>query len=170
MGTPIDTSQVLKVAIEMEKEGYKFYTENAKKISDEAGRAMFQQLAKDELDHQKLFETEYDSLTRTGKWRSMKQLPDSAFLKSHVFPSAEKVKKSQQKPNELKALDIGLELERRSYEFYYGEAQRTNEPDAKAMLNHIAEIEKGHISILEAEKDYLTNTGYWFDYREITLE
>lgn len=162
--------EIVKTAIQMEKEGYQFYMENADKISDPNGKAMFKQLAKDELDHQKLFETEYDSLEKTGKWKKSEKLSEPVFPKSQIFPSRQQVEKIREKPNELKALKIGMELERKSQEFYSNEAKRTEDPDEGATLNHLAEIERGHLAILEAERDSLRNTGYWFDFKEISLE
>lgn len=162
--------EILKAAIRIEKEGYEFYTENAQKVTDPTGKAMFTQLAKDELDHQRLLEMEYDSLAGTGKWRKVEKLPDRVFPSSLIFPLIQEKKKSHDKPAELKALEIGIELERRSEEFYSNESERTSEVDEKVMFNHFAEIERGHLAILEAERDHLRNTGYWFDFREISLE
>jgi len=31
-------------------------------------------------------------------------------------------------------------------------------------------IEEGHLTIVRAEIDYLTRTGYWFDFKEFDME
>ena len=32
------------------------------------------------------------------------------------------------------------------------------------------EIEENHIAAVQAELDYITNTGYWFDFKEFDME
>jgi hypothetical protein len=38
------------------------------------------------------------------------------------------------------------------------------------MFARFLEIEAGHIAIVQAELDYISHTGYWFDFKEFDME
>jgi rubrerythrin len=48
--------------------------------------------------------------------------------------------------------------------------EKTDYPDARAMYAYLIEQEEGHHTILQGEYDYLTRTGFWFDFQEFDLE
>ena len=42
--------------------------------------------------------------------------------------------------------------------------------EGKQLFKPFLAIEEGHIAIVQAELDYLSHTGYWFDFQEFDLE
>jgi rubrerythrin len=42
--------------------------------------------------------------------------------------------------------------------------------DARAMFARFQEIEDGHIAAVQAELDYISHTGFWFDFQEFDME
>ena len=42
--------------------------------------------------------------------------------------------------------------------------------DGRALFSQFLIIEDGHITAVQAELDYLSNTGYWFDWKEFDME
>jgi hypothetical protein len=38
------------------------------------------------------------------------------------------------------------------------------------MFARFLEIEDNHIDAVQAELDYITHTGYWFDFKEFDME
>ncbi|MFC1567205.1 hypothetical protein ACFL3R_00015 [Thermodesulfobacteriota bacterium] len=48
----------------------------------------------------------------------------------------------------------------------------TNEmpPEFQQMFARLLEIEESHIAAVQFELDYLTQSGYWFDFKEYDME
>ena len=42
--------------------------------------------------------------------------------------------------------------------------------EGQNMFSRFLEIEENHIAAVQAELDYITNTGYWFDFKEFDME
>ena len=42
--------------------------------------------------------------------------------------------------------------------------------EGQKMFARFLEIEENHIAVVQAELDYITNTGYWFDFKEFDME
>ena len=42
--------------------------------------------------------------------------------------------------------------------------------DTRKMFSRFLEIENGHIAAVQAELDYVMNTGYWFGFKEFDME
>ena len=47
-------------------------------------------------------------------------------------------------------------------------SQMTDE--GQEMFAQFLEIEENHIAAVQAELDYITHTGYWFDFKEFDME
>ncbi|HLA48792.1 MAG TPA: ferritin family protein, partial [Nitrospinota bacterium] len=54
--------EILKQAMESEKEGYEFYIQASTITKDPKGKEMFKYLARDETDHFKILEDAYNRL------------------------------------------------------------------------------------------------------------
>ena len=42
--------------------------------------------------------------------------------------------------------------------------------ETKKMFANFLEIEERHVSAVQAELDYVSRTGYWFDFKEFDME
>ncbi|NOZ26168.1 MAG: ferritin family protein [Nitrospirae bacterium] len=63
-----DEINALKVALDMERNGYEYYKETAAGTSDEREKALFLRLAKEEEKHYNILQNTYAFLTDTGNW------------------------------------------------------------------------------------------------------
>jgi len=41
--------------------------------------------------------------------------------------------------------------------------------EGRKMFARFVEIENGHIDMVQAELDYISGTGYWFDFKEFDM-
>jgi len=64
-----------------------------------------------------------------------------------------------------KALKVEIETSR-----FYQEMVDTMPEAGRQLFARFLEIEDGHIATVRAELDYLSHTGYWFDFQEFDLE
>jgi rubrerythrin len=164
--------EALQIALDTEKKGYRFYKIAASSTSDPEGRHVFEQLAKDEIEHMGVFATLYRSLTNDEPWMTYEEAvtkfgetpPDQI-----IFPeiSDDEV---QEEFNDLDALREALQFEEKAVSFYSGQAAGCDDERARSFYESLIEIEKGHVKIVQAELDSLMNTGIWLGYQEISLE
>ncbi len=163
----------LETAMQLEKDGYAFYTQAAEITADPQGRRMFRTLARDEQTHLTLLETAYVSLKNTAQWPNPKAAAGkgSARRRRLVFPkSAQAARAIAPNATELRALERGIKAEKDSIALYSRAARETTDPDGRAMYLRLVEQEKGHLTVLQGEYDYLTGSGFWLGFEEFDLE
>ena len=159
----------LEMSMQVEREGRRFYLEAAQKTEEAAGKALWQYLARQEALHIDYLMDERRSLVDKGKWASvgMEGLKLLLELKiPSIFPkTAEAIGPDT---DQLRALQTGIEMEIKSRDLYQDLREKTEDPQGKALYEGLAQWEEGHRRLLQAEHDYLTNTGSWFDIEGLT--
>lgn len=53
---------------------------------------------------------------------------------------------------------------------FYGRMVKELPEEGQALFSRFLVIENGHIAAVQAELDYLSSTGYWFDWKEFDME
>lgn len=161
--------ELLRTAMQIERDGYTFYSAVAAETKDPNAVKMFLSLARDAVEHLGKLETAYCALTKDKEWPSMTRKPSRAVHK--VFPAPTKAANTVT-PNtrELAALKRGIQAEKDSIAFYRQALEEATDPEAQAMYEYLIEEEEGHLAILRAEYDYLTKTGFWFNHQEFSVE
>lgn len=67
--------EAIKVAMEMEKTGYKFYQERSEKAANLFEKEFYAILVKEESNHYEVLENTYEYLSNPGDWFSKKERP-----------------------------------------------------------------------------------------------
>jgi rubrerythrin len=115
----VNLSELLSIALNIEAEGYAFYSKLASVQADEPSKKLFQNLAQQEREHQEIFKkligefSEMDS--SKDNWVSEEV---AGYLKSYanmsIFPTMTKLKNM----NPGEALKLAVEVEKDSILFY----------------------------------------------------
>jgi rubrerythrin len=163
--------EVIKESIELELNGKAFFEHIADATRNELGKKMFRKLANDEAQHLKVFSDmftnavgeDWKKQVNTGKSRD--ESPIIAALTKRVESAAKAGRSS-----ELEAISIGMELERKAIDFFDDAAKRTTDTKAREIFNRITNEEKSHYDLLQAQYDYVSNSGYWFDIAEFRMD
>lgn len=163
--------EVFKKSIELELNGKAFFEHVAEATHNELGKKMFRKLANDEAQHLKVFSDmftkavgeDWKKHVDTGKSRD--ESPIIEALTKRVESAAKAGRSS-----ELEAISIGMELERKAIDFFDGAAKRTSDAKAREVFNRITDEEKSHYDLLQAQYDYVSNSGYWFDIAEFRMD
>ncbi len=71
---------------------------------------------------------------------------------------------------ELEMLRKALALEQETSNFYRKMVAEMKVAEESALFKRFLEIEEGHQAIVQAEIDYLTGTGNFFNFEEFNLE
>lgn len=152
---------VLAEALKLEQDGREFYQMAAGQVADEAGKAMFEQLAADEADHYAYIKRQYEALQAGRGWSTIPemQLVDSIEAVSLVFPSGERAMDVlPASPTEEDALLFGLTIEDKSVKLYHTSANQAQDPEARKLFLQLVGAERRHFEILMQR--YESRFGY----------
>jgi len=152
---------VVNEAIQMEQEGYNFYTKLAKKIKGSIAQTTIQGLAEAEREHmnvlndlKKWLQSTEPSFEAVYDWeKGRKGIKD-------IFKDLEKMAESIRDDNDyIESMKIGIELEKKAIDFYAKASAETNNDKAKFVLDLITEEEKEHFEIFSTTLKYLGYTS-----------
>jgi rubrerythrin len=158
-------------AISLEGKIRDLYIQSHKDCKDEAGKRFFAMLRDDEQYHMDYLRERLGELKERGEM----QHPD---IKTRVPPATEIASCVADAEKHLSVEDRGvlqqilsnaLRVEVRTSEFYT-KMVSDSEGDVKGMFARFLEIENSHIAAVQAELDYVMNTGYWFGIKEFDME
>ena len=163
--------EAIKTAIEYEIRIRDVYREASEAVDDDAGKRIFDTLGDDEQRHIDYLEYKLDQFQKTGAIdtdRLESAIPDS----KSIAMEAEKIKSLAAKDFlgiKQQMLSKALKVEIETSEFY---KKMVNElpTEARPLFERFLEIENNHIKAVEFELDYMSKTGYWFDFKEFDME
>ena len=160
-----DAPTILQYAMYNERLGYRFYIKAMEMTDDEKGKKLFRSIASEEEVHLAILQKEFDSLDRGGDWVTLEQAkaeePPPSLLKLFPEEEAELEEILKKRTSDLDALDIALDMERRGYDLYKGEAERASDLTARAIYGYLAEQENNHFTVLEKTRNNLAANGAW---------
>jgi rubrerythrin len=165
--------QVLRNAVEMEIEGRSFFRRASEVVRNQRAKDTFVSLVKQEQRHVDILGEELNRLEKGLSWASLQQMKLEAptYPKISVFQDKD-VRHMKLDPDagELDVLKIGMEIEKRSIDYYRNASFQTADQKAKEVFTWLVGEEAGHLTILSAEHDYRTRSGYYYDNSEFSLE
>jgi len=150
-------SEVLNMAVEIEKKGKEFYESVAKNQKDEKTKTVFEFLIEEEERHEKVFRDmlhQVEQNTEKSVYDDTEMiLYFNALVDRKIFPDVEEGLSLQKEISDPGvALRIALTMEKDSILFYSELLNITHEKDHK-VINEIIEEERDHISrILNLKK------------------
>jgi len=144
----------LELTLAIERRGYTFYTNASRKTKNDSGRLMFQRLAVEESDHLRRLQDEHRTLLQKNQWlkREPTRLPLSRKIAEDIFPQKELLKvEVKDTTTDLDALNIAMDLERRSHRFFKDFAKQISDAKGKKIFMEFAEDEQSHLQALMDE-------------------
>ena len=152
----------LELTLAVERHGYTFYTNASKKTKDGTGRQMFQRLAAEESEHLRRLQDVHRSLIEEFPWlkREPTRLPVSRKIAQEIFPQKELLRlQVKDETTEIEALNIAMDLERRSHDFFQMFANQLTDVNGKKAFLAFAKEEAGHLEELRAEYETVGGKG-----------
>jgi rubrerythrin len=158
MSIVFSSSEVINIAIGIERRGMTFYDIMAKSADNETVRAIFEGLVNMEREHIEIFENMLDEAdeaqppeTSTQEYSGYIQaLIDDAVFTDDMITS----EMATQADSDMKALELGISAEKDSILFYY-EMRDIMPQRALPMINRIIAEEKSHLQQLSEVKKRL---------------
>jgi Fur family ferric uptake transcriptional regulator len=148
----------LELTLAIERRGLTFYTNASRKTKNDSGRLMFQRLAAEESDHLRRLQAEHQSLLEKNEWlkREPARLPLSRKIVEEIFPQKELLKiEVKDETSEIDALNIAMNLERRSHQFFTDFANHIADENGRKIFMNFAKDEESHLQALLTEYNSL---------------
>ncbi len=163
-----DRLNALQVALKNEMKEHEFYLKHAGRTKNPVGKAMFQQIASEELEH-------YERLKQLHtNWEEAKKWPDTVPLKvKNTIVKTLMKKAAKNAPakvkgdaDDLTAIRTAIEFEEKGTEFYARLRDSVTDQKEKAFFNLLADIEHEHFVSLKDTEQYLIDPSSWFREKE----
>jgi rubrerythrin len=163
--------EIIKESIKLELQGQSFFEHVADATHNELGKKMFMKLASDEAQHLKVFSDIFTKMAGAD-WKKYvgDQQPKGRAPMIEALAAKVASGGKEGRASELEAISVAMDLERNAIEFFSGAAQKTSDSKARDIFNKIADEERLHYDLLQAQYDYLSNSGYWFDVAEFRMD
>ena len=158
-----DRLNALEIALNNEMREREFYLKNAKRTKNPIGKAMFQQIADEELDH-------YERLKELHeKWEKKEAWPETVPLKvkdtvvkdilKDVVKSVDET--AQTDEDDLDAVRTAIDFEAKGEAFYAKLRDEATDPKEKAFFDLLSRIEHEHYLSLKETEEYFTDPVSW---------
>ena len=163
--------EAIKTALEYEFKIRDIYLDGVKRIDDQAGKKIFQNLADDEQRHVDYLEYKLNEWAETGKitpGNLESTIPPRDVIQKEAAKLRSQIQKDERglKQQMLsKALEMEIETSR-----FYQEMVEQLPGDGQSLFARFLEIENNHIEAVQFELDYVGHTGYWFGFEEFDME
>ncbi len=167
-----DIAGIIAKAIEIEKNGLKTYLLFARETKEVTGKDMFVLLASDEFDHMNLVEEMLKNIFAEEGRGVLPEMVDYSIIEK-VVPQLRKKDRltvGQAGADELVALRTALGLERAAIDYYRQLHEALRDEKMRSLVRRLIEMEEGHYDIIQMQIDSVTDTGFWFDMQEFSLE
>lgn len=158
MSIVFSVSELINIAIGIERRGITFYDIMARSTDDEMARDVFQGLADMERGHIQIFQ---DMLGEADNYQSSETSSEEyagylqALIDSAVFTDdAITSEMATQADSDIQALELGINTEKDSILFYY-QMRDIMPQSALSMINRIIAEEKSHLRQLSEIKNRL---------------
>jgi rubrerythrin len=161
----------LAIALRNEMNEHHFYKNNAERTKNSVGKAMFEQIAAEEMEHYERLKQLADS------WRMEKKWPETIPLKvkdtevRSIFGRAARASgkaAADGDDDDLRAVRTAIEFEAKGTAFYARLRDQSTDPREKAFFGLLADIEHEHFASLKDTEEFFINPGGWFQKAEST--
>jgi rubrerythrin len=155
----------VEIAMKMESEAVKFYTEAAGKVNSPAGKKMLLTIAEDEKRHLEML----NSLLK-GMNFSIKDANPVKTVKT-VFEQMkdEMIGRIQATNDDLEAFKVAMDMEKEGVQFYKKASTDAPTDKEKALFDKLVFEEEQHYKMFSNTYSFLSDTGNWFMWEERSI-
>jgi rubrerythrin len=158
----------LVVALNNEMREREFYLKNAARTQNPLGKAMFQQIGDEELEHYERLKQLHLRWEQGEKWPETVPLEVKGTIVKNILLDI--VKKLDEMPegdaNDLEAVRTAIDFEAKGVRYYAELRDSVSDPKEKAFFNLLSQIEKEHYMTLKDSEEFFTDAASWYRKRE----
>lgn len=162
---------MLKTAVFFEKEGLETYLKCALLTGSVNGKDMYINLAQDEHVHVQKLHGRLNELLVELLSKAVINAGEVKRIFTVEPPAKGEATRTPEIPTEECAiLEMAIQNEVEAQKFYGQQAEKSGDPLTEVLYRSLAKEEANHEMLLRAELDSVKGHGFWFDFREFTLE
>ncbi|MCX5816190.1 MAG: ferritin family protein [Proteobacteria bacterium] len=154
----------LEVALNNEMKEREFYLKHAGQTKNPLGKAMFKQIADEELEHYERLKELHKKWKKKDKWPETIPLTvKNTNIKEilvNTFKNIDKTAKAD--AGDLEAVKIAVDFEEKGTQFYAKLRDASTNPREKEFFELLAMIENEHYLSLRDAEEYFTDPTSWF--------
>lgn len=154
----------LREAILTEETGIQFYAAAAARTTDTRGREVFEQLARDETEHQQWLRRQYGHVVEGTPWEEIRPVFHADLSGPSPIFSDQLRARIGEAHWEMTALSVGLTLEETTITRYRNLAKAAEQPDVRRFFEELAKWEESHAQALSRQFGLLKES-YWHEAR-----
>ena len=158
----------LEVALNNEMREREFYLKNAERTKNSVGKAMFNQIASEELEHYERLKEIHERWEKNEKWPETVPLKvKDTIIKNVLEDSVKSVDTMPEKDDDdLKAIQTAIDFEAKGASHYAQLRDNVADPKEKEFFNLLSTIEHEHYLSLKDTEEYLTDPASWYTKAE----
>jgi rubrerythrin len=162
----LDTIDILKEAILLERRGYSFYLKVAEQSAHAAVREFFENMAAEEERHIEILESQFSAYARNHQFESL-VFEDRQNQPTDQLVLDETVKKQIAAADyEAAAISAAILMEEKAVALYSERAEAAQAPAEEKLYLWLAAWERGHLSSLakidrEIKETIWNDQGFW---------
>ncbi|MBM3293037.1 MAG: hypothetical protein FJY82_00780 [Candidatus Aminicenantes bacterium] len=156
-------------AVRLEIRGFEFFNQAAAITHNSLGQKMFRHLAQQEIHHLEAFRKLFQEVVSAEEWKKSVREEEASGRSAVIEDLVARMKKAESQ-GEIEAIRIGMELELKAIDFFKRCAESGDDPAAKDIFLKIADEERFHYDLLQAQYDSVTGSGYWLDSAEFQMD
>ena len=159
-----DRLNALEVALNNEMREREFYLKNAGRTKNALGKAMFRQIADDELEHYERLKQLHQKWEKQEKWPETVPLKvKETIVKDILLDFIKKVDTSHERDDDdLQAVRTAIDFEMKGAKYYAELKDRVADPKEKQFFDLLSRIENEHYLSLRDTEEYLTDPTSWY--------
>ena len=167
----MNLEEAIQTAIDYEEKVRDVYVHARADSINDIGRRVFKALAREEQGHVDYLHLKLAELQNTGQVTSDELgsvIPAPEVIKANVEKLENRLA-ADDRDNEIRLLKKALQVEVETSNFYQ-QMVKELDPEGQKFFAPFLVIEEGHVTLVQAELDCVSGTGFWFDMQEFSLE
>ena len=158
----------LEVALNNEMSEREFYLKNAERTKNALGKAMFKQIADEELEHHQRLKELHEKWVKKEQWPETVPLKvKNTVVKGILRDTVKRSDKALEKDDDdLKAIQTAIEFEAKGAEYYARLRDEVSDPKEREFFNLLATIEREHYTSLKDTEEYFKDPASWYTKAE----
>ncbi len=163
-----DRLQTIEVALTNEMRERDFYLKHAERTRNEVGKAMFLQIADEELEHYERLKELHVKWSKEEKWPETVPLKvKNTSIKNVLLNVLKKVEaKPESDTDDLEAIRTAVDFEFQAEAFYRKLLDQVSDPKEKEFFSLLCQIEREHALSLQEAEEFLTDPEAYYRNKE----
>lgn len=150
----------LKIALNLEKDGYDFYAAASANATDAKVKKIFLMLANEEKKHLNIIRNIQDGIIDPVSYFISDEAVVEDYLRriieTNVFKKADEIDKITEKiETDKDAIRLAMQAEKDSLDFFTKMAELTRDHDGQMAFRQLASYEEHHLEELQRLQDYI---------------